>query len=236
MDHTTRALPAFAGRSTAGRRASPEGLARDLLLKQPKAMQRRLLRLWLEQVRGNLRGIDFGHLTAILRLIGDGPPQGRLALPGGWEFTKEYGALVLHKPSDRRNRVCYAYEYRLGSALRISEAGVTLYSQSMSASAAEWPRTDMEAAFDLACLPDQLTVRNFRPGDRFCPLGMAGHKKLKDLFIDDKVPRSLRASWPLLSMGGEILWIPGFGRSEFGKIGLGTEQVWHFKAVLAGVE
>lgn len=209
-----------------------EALGRDLFLKQPGAMQRRLLRLWLGEVRGHLRGLDFGHLAAILRLISDGPPQGRVALPGGWEFMKEYGTLVLQKRSYRRNPVCYTYEYRLGSDLRIPEAGVTIHSKQMSSSDVEWPKTDMDAVFDLASLPDKLTVRNFRRGDRFRPLGMGGHQKVKDLFINKKVPRSVRSTWPLLSMGGEILWIPGFGRSEFGKIGLDTGQVWHFRAVI----
>src|SRR5207245_10021240 len=39
-----------------------------------------------------------------------------------------------------------------------------------------------------------LTVRNWRPGDWFCPSGMKGHrKKLQDFFVDQKIPRARRA-------------------------------------------
>lgn len=213
-----------------------KALRRDLFLKQPKAMQRRLLRLWFEEFRGDLRGVNFGHATAILKLLRDGRAHGRLALPGGWEITKEYETVVVQRLSYGRNRVCYSYEYHLGTELDIPEAGVTIRSKQTSSSTAEWPRTDMDAVFDPRYLPDTLTVRNFRHGDRFRPLGMDGHQKVKDLFINKKVPRSVRSNWPLFTVGSEIVWIPGFGRSEFGKIGSDTDEVWHFRAVLADVD
>ena len=34
-----------------------------------------------------------------------------------------------------------------------------------------------------------LIIRNARPGDRFQPFGMKGEKKIKNFFIDEKVPR-----------------------------------------------
>ena len=50
--------------------------------------------------------------------------------------------------------------------------------------------------------PD-LVVRNFMPGDRIRPLGMTGTRKVKDVFIDRKLPRSRRARFPLVTLGGE---------------------------------
>jgi tRNA(Ile)-lysidine synthase len=89
----------------------------------------------------------------------------------------------------------------------------------------------LQAGFDIAALPDRLALRNFRDGDRFCPLGMAGHKKVKELFIEKKVPLSIRSNWPILSMGEEILWIPGYGRSDFGKVGSKTKEALYLTAV-----
>ena len=59
-------------------------LLRSALLKHPEALQRRILRHWIKQARGHLRGIDFVHIEALLRLINEGPTQGRLSIPGGW--------------------------------------------------------------------------------------------------------------------------------------------------------
>ena len=70
--------------------------------------------------------------------------------------------------------------------------------------------TSWTAYVDAGRLQYPLVVRNFRPGDRFRPLGMEGHKKLKDFFIDLKVPSDMRATTPLLTSQGNIVWVCGF--------------------------
>jgi tRNA(Ile)-lysidine synthetase-like protein len=50
-----------------------------------------------------------------------------------------------------------------------------------------------------------LHVRGWRPGDR-----LAGRRrKLQDVFVDAKVPRSEREAWPLVVRGDEVLAVPG---------------------------
>jgi tRNA(Ile)-lysidine synthase len=50
-----------------------------------------------------------------------------------------------------------------------------------------------------------LQVRTWRPGDR-----LAGRsKKVQDLFVNAKVPRSERESWPLVVRGDEVVAVPG---------------------------
>jgi tRNA(Ile)-lysidine synthase len=63
---------------------------------------------------------------------------------------------------------------------------------------------------------------------------MSGHKKVKDLFIDKKVPLSVRATLPLLTTGEEVLWIPGYGRSDTARVTAKTKSVLHIKAVSIG--
>lgn len=50
-------------------------------------------------------------------------------------------------------------------------------------------------------------------GDRFYPIGAPGSKKLKDYFIDKKVPRQER-NVPLICVGSRVLFIPGFCVSQ----------------------
>jgi tRNA(Ile)-lysidine synthase len=50
-----------------------------------------------------------------------------------------------------------------------------------------------------------LTIRTRRPGDR-----LAGRsKKIQDVFVDAKVPRSARDTWPLVVSGDEVVAVPG---------------------------
>jgi tRNA(Ile)-lysidine synthase len=65
------------------------------------------------------------------------------------------------------------------------------------------------ALLDFDDLEFPLTVRSFQPGDRFQPLGMEGEKKIKDLFIDCKVPALQRKRIPILCRGDRILWVGG---------------------------
>jgi tRNA(Ile)-lysidine synthetase-like protein len=50
-----------------------------------------------------------------------------------------------------------------------------------------------------------LEVRTRRPGDR-----LAGRsKKLQDVFVDAKVPRAERDSWPVVVRDGQVVAVPG---------------------------
>ena len=199
-------------------------LLRGPLLEQPRAMQRRLVRLWLKDALGSLRGVDLDHVEAVLGLVFDGPPQGRVALPGGREAARLYDVLSLEKKGRARGAARYSYPLPLGGEVAIPEAGMKISSARGAPSGAR-PGNDFEALFDAGALPETLTARNFRPGDRFQPLGMQGRKKLKDLFIEKKVPLGARAALPLLLAGEKILWVPGCGRSRIAKIGPATREV-----------
>jgi tRNA(Ile)-lysidine synthase len=208
-----------------------DGLSRIGLLGEPIALQRRLLRLWIEAALGNLRGLDFVHIDELLRLIKVGPPQGRLAIPGGWELAREYDVLKLLRRLVRIERECYSYDFTVGSTLQIPEAGRELQGEVVMPPLAELPANLSEAVFDAVCLTEPLTVRNFRQGDCFKPLGMTGHKKIKDLFIDNKVALSVRAKLPFLLLGQEIIWVPGYGRSRIARVSADTKLILRLKLV-----
>jgi tRNA(Ile)-lysidine synthase len=195
-------------------------------LQEVKAVQRRLVRRWLGKTSGDLWGIGFEHVEAVLQLVHQGPPQGRLSLPGGWNLVRNYDVIRLAR-ENRKWDGSPAYRYVLPrqGELIIPEAGWKLRSSYEASPSIEQPRDDLEALFDTAFLPGDLTVRNFRPGDRYQPLGMRGHKKVKDLFIEKKIPFPQRRSLPLLFCGEEILWIPRCGRSEVAKAGPGTKEI-----------
>ena len=55
-----------------------------------------------------------------------------------------------------------------------------------------------------------LKVRAWRAGDR-----LAGRsKKIQDVFVDAKIPRSARESWPLVVRGDEVVAVPGIVEAE----------------------
>ncbi len=80
-----------------------------------------------------------------------------------------------------------------------------------------WVKTDDQKVLFVseAVLNFPLTVRRWKPGDRFQPFGMNGaSKKVKKFFTDEKVDRfSKHEKWLILS-DNEIIWIAGMRASE----------------------
>ena len=62
-----------------------------------------------------------------------------------------------------------------------------------------------------------LHVRGWRPGDRLANRT----KKIQDLFVDAKVPRSEREAWPLVVRGDEVVAVPGIVEA----VGVSAERV-----------
>ena len=77
---------------------------------------------------------------------------------------------------------------------------------------------------DYGTISDNATFRNRREGDRFRPAGRGVTKSLKKLFNEAKIPPSKRDDIVILADGDHILWIEGFGPSEFGCITSNTKE------------
>ena len=58
-----------------------------------------------------------------------------------------------------------------------------------------------------------LGVRVSRPGDRVLPVGGVGRRKVTRLLMEARVPRSARAMYPVVTSGGEVVWLPGVCRA-----------------------
>jgi len=105
------------------------------------------------------------------------------------------------------------------------EVGETLERWRMRTSAAGRANAN-EARFDFDQLRMPLTIRNRRDGDRMEPHGLNGSKKVKNMFIDAKVPRRLRnAAAHLVDGDGRILWIPGLRRARHADVTGETERI-----------
>src|SRR5699024_8138800 len=79
----------------------------------------------------------------------------------------------------------------------------------------------LPASKDRLVLPEEqiqfpLESRTRRPGDRMHYEGLEDTKKIKDIFIDEKVVEARREQWPILTdQSGTILWVIGLRKSPF---------------------
>ena len=59
-------------------------------------------------------------------------------------------------------------------------------------------------------------IRNKKDGDIIEVLGLGGHKKVKDIFIEKKIPKDERGSYPIVTDSNDnILWLPNLKKSNF---------------------
>ena len=70
-----------------------------------------------------------------------------------------------------------------------------------------------------------MTLRNRQPGDYLVVDDKGSRKKLKDYFIDMKIPRENRDEVLLLADGSHIVWVVGYRISQFYKISGNTKDI-----------
>ena len=85
-----------------------------------------------------------------------------------------------------------------------------------------------EVTLDADALGGELSLRTRRAGDKFQPLGMDGKStKLKEFFINVKLPRRAREHYPLLCVDDEIVWISGYRPAHRVRVTESTQRVVH---------
>ena len=110
------------------------------------------------------------------------------------------------------------------------QTGFVFHSVVMPADAKPMPIGLDEACFDADLIAAGLVVRNFAPGDRVSPLGMEGSRKLHDIFVDRKLARPRRRTFPVITLEGQVAWLPGMVRGRVALIGPETVRVLRLQA------
>ena len=88
------------------------------------------------------------------------------------------------------------------------------------------------AQLDFDKLKFPLTIRHWRHGDRFHPLGMKGSKLLSDFFVDQKFTEwQKRNVWLLVSADDEIFWVVGYRIDDRFKIKKETKTIFECRMV-----
>lgn len=177
-------------------------------------MARRVIRLALRDLKGDIADISFKHVDEVISVLRSSDSF-RYEFPGG-VFVERSGhdlTFSLQRPPDQPTE--YAYRLLLPGEIRVPEVEAVINAEIRD----EWvdpirPAGSMDAVFDFDAIVGTLVVRNWQPGDRIRPLGMHGTKKLQDVFVDARIPRSARYRIPVVTDGVRIVWLPGIAVSE----------------------
>jgi len=205
------------------------GAARKIILDASRflgyhiAVQRRVIRTLVQGLSTREGPFDFEHVEKVLECARQ-PDSGLRPIAAGLGAQRRGERLIL----GRMNAPRVAAEMDIPGEIRVPERRLSLRARLVPAScfAALKPELGgVRAAFDAARVGEKLLLRSPRPGDRFQPLGMEGHKKLSDFLIDLKWPRILRDEVLLLIRGDEIVWVVGLRPGHPFRVRAATREI-----------
>jgi tRNA(Ile)-lysidine synthase len=181
------------------------------------AIARRMVRLIVKRVKPRGGQLGAEHVNAILSLADHGENGKRLPLPGGLEVRREHDA-VIFRPALRsqRGKTSRNVEFARTFDIDTREAHVPVPELGcvFRFTVIDWPLNtsdtiDRRSVLDRDALSTPLVLRNWRPGDRFRPLGHRSAHKLKHLLSKLRIAGDQRHGWPVLTAGDQIVWCRG---------------------------
>lgn len=187
-----------------------------------EALSSRVL-LAAAEILGKRSEISSTHIKSFIWIVKSANPSAEADLPG-LKLTREYERLVVSPPRERKP-VSFEVRLKVPGTTVVPGGGFVFKATRLKKVPAEFSSGQYAEYFDLDAIAEPITVRQFAPGDRMVPLGMKGAKKLKEIFIERKVPRALRPLVPVLCTSDGILWAAGVRRSELARVTEETVRV-----------
>jgi len=181
-------------------RAAGFDVARAPLSRYDKALSAALLRAAARRV-GLVLGTRRAHR---LLALADRASGRRLSLGGGWVAEVAFDRLRVSRGLPGAATQVVASGER-GSAV----FGGFRVEWAPGPAPARLPRSDWTTWI----AGSSWEVRAPRSGDRLVPVGGVGHRPVRRLLMEARVPRSSRATYPVVARGETILWVPGICRS-----------------------
>ena len=187
----------------------------DLLLKEDRYIIKKILNKYLfNNYKSNINLIESKHVQAILDLIDSDKPNTFITLPNNIMIEKSYNKLYI-KDTDKLDN----YEIVIKDKVVLGDYIIKRIDN-----------TDLTNNFVCHLNSKEIVlplyVRNRKDGDYIEILNLNGKKKIKDLFIDSKVDKSLRDNYPLVvDSNDNIVWIPGLKKSKYDRLKSGNYDI-----------
>ena len=180
-------------------------LSIDKFIKQDPFIQKSILYNILNKYYQNIDNIiTEQHINNILKIINNNKPNLTINLPNNNICIKEYNYLYIKKQTNKTD-----YKLELKNELEIENHIIKIIKDTKD-------NGNNICRLNSKNIKLPLYIRNRKEGDFIELKGTKGKKKIKDIFIDEKIPISKRNNYPLLTDSNDnILWIPNLKKSKF---------------------
>lgn len=188
------------------RKQGGEYIVSHELVQEREILQSYVIMAVLEQAAGQRKDLTLAHIEAVAGLF-HGRTGASVSLVCGLTARQVYGDVHIRKETVRSKKLL--------------ELEFTVFPYENH----QIPEKTYTKWFDYDKIKSSLEIRHRRSGDYFTVNEAGGTKKLKDYFIDCKIPREERETITLLAEGSHILWIVGYRISGYYKVTSQTKQI-----------
>lgn len=177
----------------------------NLLSKQHQVIKCNIINRWLYGFyHEDIVIINRKHTDSIYKILESAKPNLKLNLPK-CTVIKAYNKLYIKKIIDQEK-----YEYVIEDKVLLPQ---NHFIERVKTSALT---NNYVTYLNTKNLKLPLYVRNYCYGDQMTIKNMKGHKKISDIFIDEKINYQERSQYPVvIDSTGEIIWLPGIKKSAF---------------------
>ena len=152
--------------------------------------------------------IKENHVTSIINLINNNKPNSFLNLPQNYQAKKIYKTLYIEKINTNSSTKEYLVQVE-NKPIDIDKIEIKKIDNTL-----EDGNNICRLNSKNIAMP--IYIRNKRSGDYIEVLGLNGKKKISDIFIEKKIPKDIRDTYPLLvDSNDNVLWIPNIKKSKY---------------------
>ena len=188
------------------------------------AIKVRVLRKGIKSILGDTNFIDQKHIEDVLEFESESKINKMLTLPRGVFVYRKQDCITLTTTEIVTEEIDFLYNIPNNGFVKIKETNIIIETQTMTIDRYKSGKVDkMSKGFDLNKIKGGMVVRSRQQGDKIKLAG--GSKKIKDLFIDLKIPREERCKVPLIADEQGILQVGQYKSSENYKIDEKTKEV-----------
>ena len=181
----------------------------ELLQQQAAALQGRILYKALTEYAGQKKNVGYVHVESIFQLM-KGQSGKKIHLPYQVMVYKQYDELIFTK--DQMVTTGYSYPLQIPGKQYIPECNRWICTEIIQKdqSREDFCQNNYTIYLDYDRITNKLVLRTRQPGDIILLSYETQRKKIKNFFIDNKIPYEKRNQIPLLAQKDEILWIVGY--------------------------
>ena len=196
-----------------------------LLKNTDTAIQKRVIRLAILDIMGNLNNIENVHIVDSLSLLEKSDGK-FINLPKNLKAYIKNEDYIITTKNQENEEITYQYNIEINGKTVVNEIGLTVTTSVLPAKdSLALPVSKYIKVFDYDKIVGSLYVRSRKIGDKLSPIGLTGTKKIKDILINKKIPADTKYMFPIISDDEQILWLLGYRISENYKIDDNTQRV-----------